>query len=145
TPLDLSAPAECPPQAPASWVPPHFTDFRPYNWGAANRYGTELRGTLRPGGDSDRVLTVGLEAARADVSSDIFGRHAENELSAYGAGERRVGPVRLSAGARVDEIGLVGGGLAGQLSPRVGVVWPTRFGTWRGSIGHGFRTPSLAE
>jgi len=145
TTLERTASAEFAWQARASWVRTHFTDFQPYNWGVANRYGTELRGTLRPGGDSDRVLTVGLEAARADVTSDIFGRHAENELSAYGEGERRVGSVRLSAGARVDEIGLVGGGLAGQLSPRVGVVWPTRFGTWRGSIGHGFRTPSLAE
>ena len=132
-------------QARASWVRTHFTDFNPDNWGVANRYGTELRGTLRPGGDSDRVLTIGLEAARADVTSDIFGGHAENEISAYGEGERRVGSVRVSAGARVDEIGLAGGGLAGQLSPRVGVVWPTRFGTWRGSIGHGFRSPSLAE
>ncbi|PYO27958.1 MAG: hypothetical protein DMD73_07280, partial [Gemmatimonadetes bacterium] len=145
TTLERTASAEFAWQARASWVRTHFTDFQPYNWGVANRYGTELRGTLRPGGDSDRVLTVGLEAARADVTSDIFGGHAENELSAYGEGERRVGSVRLSAGARVDEIGLVGGGLAGQLSPRVGVVWPTRFGTWRGSIGHGFRTPSLAE
>src|SRR5207302_10054523 len=67
------------------------------------------------------------------------------EPSAEGEGERRVGSVRLSAGGRVDEIGLVGGALGGQVSPRVGVVWPTRLGTWRGSIGHGFRAPSLAE
>lgn len=129
----------------ASWVRTHFTDSKPDDWGVANRYGTELRGTLRPGGDSDRVLTVGVEAARADVTSDIFGEHAQNELSAYGEGERRIGSVRLSAGARLDEIGPAGGAFAGQVSPRVGVVWPTRLGTWRGSIGHGFRTPSLAE
>ena len=145
TTVERTASAQFAWQARASWVRTHFTDVNPDNWGVANRYGTELRGTFRPGGDSDRVLTIGLEAARADVTSDIFGGHAENEVSAYGEGERRVGSVRLSAGARVDEIGLVGGGLAGQLSPRVGVVWPTRFGTWRGSIGHGFRTPSLAE
>ena len=132
-------------QARASWVRTHFTDSKPDDWGVANRYGTELRGTLQPGGDSDRVVTVGVEAARADVTSDIFGGHAQYELSAYGEGERRVGSVRLSAGGRVDEIGLVGGALGGQVSPRVGVVWPTRLGTWRGSIGHGFRAPSLAE
>ena len=132
-------------QARASWVRTHFTDSKPDDWGVANRYGTELRGTLRPGGDSDRVLTIGVEAARADVTSDIFGGHAQHELSAYGEGEQRIGSVRLSAGARVDEIGPVGGTLGGHVSPRVGVVWPTRFGTWRGSVGHGFRTPSLAE
>ena len=132
-------------QARASWVRTHFTDSKPDDWGVANRYGTELRGTLRPGGDSDRVLTIGVEAARADVTSDIFGGHAQHELSAYGEGEQRIGAVRLSAGARVDEIGPVGGTVGGHASPRVGVVWPTRFGTWRGSVGHGFRTPSLAE
>jgi len=133
-------------QARASWVRTHFTDSKPDDWGVANRYGTELRGTLRPGGgDSDRVLTIGVEAARADVTSDIFGGRAQHELSAYGEGEQRIGSVRLSVGARVDEIGPVGGTLGGHVSPRVGVVWPTRLGTWRGSVGHGFRTPSLAE
>ena len=132
-------------QARASWVRTHFTDSKPDDWGVANRYGTELRGTLRPGGDSDRVLTIGVEAARADVTSDIFGGHAQHELSAYGEGEQRIGSVRLSAGARVDEIGPAGGTPGGHVSPRVGVVWPTRYGTWRGSVGHGFRTPSLAE
>lgn len=134
-------------QARGSWVRTHFTDTKPDDWGVANRYGTELRGTLRPAGegDSDRVLTVGVEIARADVTSDIFGGHAQNELSAYGEGERRFGSVRLAAGARLDEIGLTGGSLAGQISPRVGAVVPTRVGTWRFSIGHGFRVPSLAE
>jgi outer membrane receptor for ferrienterochelin and colicins len=134
-------------QARASWLRTHFTDFTPDDWGVGNRYGAELRGTLRPGvgSDSDRVVTAGVEAARADVTSDIFGGHAQNELSAYAEGERRVGPVRLSAGARVDAIGLAGGPLAGEVSPRVGAVLPTRIGTWRFSVGHGFRAPSLAE
>ncbi|HEY6159222.1 MAG TPA: TonB-dependent receptor [Gemmatimonadales bacterium] len=145
TTIERTSSAEFAWQARASWVRTHFTDFNPDNWGVANRYGTELRGTLRPGGDSDRVLTIGVEAARADVTSDIFGEHAQNEVSAYGEGERRIGSVRLSAGARLDEIGPAGGAFAGQVSPRLGVVWPTRWGTWRGSIGHGFRTPSFAE
>ncbi len=134
-------------QARGSWVRTHFTDTKPADWGVANRYGAELRGTLRPGGedDSDRVVTLGIEVARADVTSDIFGGHAQNELSAYGEGERRIGSVRLSAGARLDEIGLTGSSLAGQFSPRIGAVVPTRVGTWRFSIGHGFRAPSLAE
>lgn len=145
TTVERTSSAEFAWQARASWVRTHFTDSKPDDWGVANRYGTELRGTLRPGGDSDRVLTLGVEAARGDVTSDIFGGHAQYELSAYGEGERRIGSVRLSAGARLDEIGMVAKALGGQVSPRVGVVWPTRFGTWRGSIGHGFRTPSLAE
>jgi len=145
TTVERTSSAEFAWQARSSWVRTHFTDSKPDDWGVANRYGTELRGTLRPGGDSDRVLTIGVEAARADVTSDIFGGHAQHELSAYGEGEQRIGSVRLSAGARVDEIGPAGGTLGGHVSPRVGVVWPTRYGTWRGSVGHGFRTPSLAE
>jgi outer membrane receptor for ferrienterochelin and colicins len=132
-------------QARGSWLRTHFTDYKPDDWGVANRYGTELRGMLRPGGDSDRVLTLGVEAGRSDVTSDIFGGRAQNELSAYGEGEQRIGSFRVSGGARVDEIGLGGHALAGQVSPRVGAVLPTRWGTWRFSIGHGFRAPSLAE
>src|ERR1051325_7584253 len=92
TTIERTSSAEFAWQARASWVRTHFTDFNPDNWGVANRYGTELRGTLRPGGDSDRVLTIGVEAARADVTSDIFGEHAQNEVSAYGEGARRFGP-----------------------------------------------------
>src|SRR2546426_8299598 len=38
-----------------------------------------------------------------------------------------------------------GGSVSSVLSPRVGAVLPTRAGTWRASIGAGFRAPSLAE
>jgi outer membrane receptor for ferrienterochelin and colicins len=53
--------------------------------------------------------------------------------------------VRLTAGARMDFIARDGGSVSSVLSPRVGAVLPTRAGTWRASIGDGFRAASLAE
>src|SRR2546422_11161201 len=45
----------------------------------------------------------------------------------------------------MDFIARDGGSVSSVLSPRVGAVLPTRAGTWRASIGAGFRAPSLAE
>src|SRR2546430_17709984 len=66
-------------------------------------------------------------------------------FAAYGEGEHQAGRVRLTAGARMDFIARDGGSVSSVLSPRVGAVLPTRAGTWRASIGAGFRAPSLAE
>lgn len=132
-------------QVRGSWVRSHFTDVNPNNWGVANQFGAELRGVLGSPDAGARVITVGAEAARSDVTSDIFGIRAQNELAAFVEGEQRAGPVRLSAGARLDGIALDGGPFTGVLSPRIGAVVPTRWGTWRLSAGRGFRSPSLAE
>jgi outer membrane receptor for ferrienterochelin and colicins len=130
-------------QARGSWLRTHFTDLNPDNWGVSNRLGGELRGVDRsPGG---RVVTIGLEVARGDVTSDIFGDHAQHEAGAYGEAEQLVGRVRLTAGARIDYLDVDGAGATEVLSPRVGIVLPSRVGTWRASAGRGFRAPTLAE
>jgi outer membrane receptor protein involved in Fe transport len=130
--------------ARGSWLRNHFTDYTPDDWSASNRLGAELRGTLHAIGD-DRVMIAGAEGAHTDVASDIFGDHRQAEFAAYVQGEQRIGRVRLTAGARLDGLALDGGAPSAQASPRLGAVLPTPLGTWRASVGRGFRAPSLAE
>ncbi len=133
-------------QARGSWIRTHFIDVQPGNndAGVANRLGAELRGTVTPAAGG--AVTVGAEAARSDVTSDIFGNHTQTEFAAYGESEQSVRAVRLTAGMRIDFIAVDGGGLSAVASPRVGAVLPTAHaGVWRASAGRGFRAPSLAE
>jgi len=131
--------------ARGSWLRTHFIDYQPANndAGVANRVGAELRALVRPA--EDRVVTVGAEAARSDVMSDIFGDHSQNELAAYGESEQRFGRARITAGARIDYLAVDGGGLSAVVSPRLGALLETHHGAWRVSAGRGFRAPSLAE
>src|SRR5260370_15348693 len=139
--VERSASARFAWQARGSWLRTHFTSVHPTAGAVANRLGTELRATARPGEGDARALTLGVEGARSDVTSDLFGSHAQHELAAYGEGEARTGPARLSAGARLDARALDGAGFDAVLSPRVGVVLPTAAGTWRLSAGRGLRRP----
>jgi outer membrane receptor for ferrienterochelin and colicins len=138
-------------QARGSWLRTHFTDFNPDDWSVSNRLGAELRGVLRRSGGDDRVVTLGLEGAHSDVMSDIFGdrgqvgNHSQVEWGAYGEAEQRIGPARLTAGSRLDYFSVDGAKQTAVLSPRIGAVVPTRAGTWRASVGRGFRAPTLAE
>jgi outer membrane receptor protein involved in Fe transport len=130
-------------QARGSWLRTHFTDVNPDDWAVSNRLGAEWRGVDR--NPSGRVVTVGVEAARGDVTGDIFGNHTQNQLGAYGEAEQLVGRARLTAGTRLDYLAGDGSGATGVLSPRVGAVLPSAVGTWRASAGRGFRAPTLAE
>ncbi|HYT03612.1 MAG TPA: TonB-dependent receptor [Gemmatimonadales bacterium] len=143
-------------QARGSWLRTHFTDLHPGpdDFGVANRFGAELRGEVHT--VRDGVVTVGTEGSYSDVTSNIFTgvttatsdtvrSHDQSEFAAYGEGEQQMGPVRLTAGTRMDFISLDGGAVSGVVSPRIGAVLPTRAGTWRASAGRGFRAPSLAE
>lgn len=143
--LERTASAPLAWQARGSWLRTHFTSVHPAAGAVANRFGTEVRATARPGEGDAGVLTIGVEGARSDVTSDLFGIHAQNELAAYGEGEVPAGRARFSLGARLDGRALDGAGFDAVLSPRVGAVLPTAAGTWRLSAGRGFRAPSLAE
>lgn len=131
--------------ARGSWLRTDFTDRRrPVgDFGVADRYGLELRGEARPA--EGRVAVVGMEGARAELTSDIFGNHRETTFGAYAEAEQRLGPSRITAGARIDAIETDGGGLSAVVSPRVGAVLPQGSLVWRVSVGRGFRAPSLAE
>jgi outer membrane receptor protein involved in Fe transport len=103
--------------------------------------------------DTGQVVTVGLEAAQSDVTSNVFsgdttgggGGHMQDEYAAYAEAEQVMGPLRATLGARGDFLTIDGGGVTAFVSPRGGLVWPTRTGSWRASLGRAYRSPSLAE
>jgi iron complex outermembrane receptor protein len=131
--------------ARGSWLRTDFTNHRrPVGeFGVADRYGLELRGEVRPA--EGRVAVIGIEGARAELTSDIFGNHTETAFAAYAEAEQLLGPARITAGARIDAVETDGGGLSAVVSPRVGAVLPRGALVWRVSVGRGFRAPSLAE
>src|SRR5207249_11893407 len=112
--------------ARGSWLRTHFIDYQPANndAGVANRVGAELRALVRPA--EDRVVTVGAEAARSDVMSDVFGDHSQNELAAYGESEQRFGRARITAGAPLDLVGGVRGGRSAVASMGLSAVHASR-------------------
>lgn len=142
-----------------SWLRTHFTDvypgrqppFAPTDFSVANRYGGEARLVTRR--DTGQIVTVGLEAAQSDVTSNVFSgdtagggaRHMQDEYAAYAEAEQVMGPLRATLGARGDFLTIDGGGVTAFVSPRGGLVWPTRTGSWRASVGRAYRAPSLAE
>ncbi len=130
-------------QARGSWLRTHFTDVNPDDWSVADRLGAEVRGVGRT--TSGRVVTAGVEAAHGDVTSDIFGDHTQSEVGPYAETEQPIGRLRLTVGTRLDWLAVDGSERATLLSPRIGVVVPSRVGTWRASAGRGFRAPTLAE
>jgi len=131
--------------ARGSWLRTDFIDYRPSanEFSDAKRLGAEFRLESHP--NEATVVTVGAEATRADVHSDIFGEHSQGEHAAYGEGEQRLGAARVTVGARVDFLTVDGGSLSAVVSPRFGAVLPSRAGIWRASLGRGFRAPTLAE
>lgn len=138
--------------ARGSWLRTHFTDVRrsATEYGLGNRFGAEGRIESHP--DSIRTVLVGAEATFSDVTSDIFGSHSQSEFAAYGQSDQRIGPMRVSGGARIDLMAVDGGSLTAFVSPRVGVTLPTDRrarddggGLLRASLGRGFRAPTMAE
>jgi len=133
-----------------SWLRTHFTDVRrsATEYGIGDRFGAELRLESHP--DSARTVVVGAEATFSDVTSDIFGSHSQSEFAAFGQSDQRIGPLRLSGGARLDLMAVDGGSLTAFVSPRVGFTIPTDRrardgGVLRASVGRGFRAPTMAE
>jgi len=134
--------------ARGSWLRTHFIDLRRNGtalgreFGIGDRFGAA--GQIEAHPDSTRTVIVGTEATFSDVTSDIFGTHSQSELAAYGQSEQRLGAVRVSGGARVDFLAVDGGSLTAVVSPRIGTTFSAA-GTWRASVGRGFRSPTMAE
>jgi iron complex outermembrane receptor protein len=140
--------------ARGSWLRTSFVDRRAggSDYSRANRFGGELRAFATR--EDGQTVTAGLEGSRSDGVSDIFsgsdsldvtGTHTQGEYAAYGESEIPVAGARLTVGGRIDFLAVDGGGLSAVVSPRVGLVRPTRTGAWRASAGRGFRAPQIAE
>jgi iron complex outermembrane receptor protein len=132
--------------ARASWLRTHFVDVRypTSEFGVGDRFGAEGRIEAHPA--PTRTVIVGVEATYSDVTSDIFGIHSQSEFAAYGQSEQQVSAVRVSGGARVDFLAVDGGSLTAVVSPRVAATLNGKgAGTWRASVGRGFRSPTMAE
>src|SRR5204863_7952332 len=131
--------------ARASWLRTHFVDVRrpTSEFGVGDRFGAEGRIEAHPA--PLRTVIVGAEATYSDVTSDIFGIHSQSEFAAYGQSEQQISAVRVSGGARVDFLAVDGGSLTAVVSPRVAATLNAGAGTWRASVGRGFRSPTMAE
>ncbi|HXG97357.1 MAG TPA: TonB-dependent receptor [Gemmatimonadales bacterium] len=131
--------------ARASWLRTHFVDVRrpTSEFGVGDRFGAEGRIEAHPA--PLRTAIVGAEATYSDVTSDIFGIHSQSEFAAYGQSEQQISAVRVSGGARVDFLAVDGGSLTAVVSPRVAATLNAGAGTWRASVGRGFRSPTMAE
>jgi len=132
--------------ARGSWLRTHFVDVRrsATEFGIGDRFGAA--GQIEAHPDPARTVIVGTEATYSTVTSDIFGSHSQSEFAAYGQSEQRVGPVRVSGGARLDFLAVDGGSLTAVVSPRIGATLSGSGGaTWRASVGRGFRSPTMAE
>src|SRR2546422_2726359 len=94
-------------RARGSWLRSHFTDYNPDDWSVSDRLGAELTGVLHAAGGDDRVVTVGMEGAHTDITSDIFGdsgrggRHKQGGFGPHRQAEQPVGPRSPAAGRRL--------------------------------------------
>ncbi len=91
--------------------------------------------------------TVGLVFQQAKIDARIFGDHSSNSSSFYLLGQKRLyKTVNLSLGGRY-EIYQVDNRLVDQtFSPQLALNYnPVEGFALRGSIGHGFRVPTIAE
>ena len=130
--------------ARGSWLRTHFVDLRrsTTEFGIGDRFGAA--GQIEAHPESTRTVIVGTEATFSSVTSDIFGTHSQSEFAAYGQSDQRIGPLRVSGGARLDFLAVDGGSLTAVVSPRIGATL-SGTGTWRASVGRGFRSPTMAE
>ena len=92
-------------------------------------------------------LTLGTETAFDRVDSRFFGDHRTWDVAGYVQDEARaLRCVVVTVGGRYDLHEVDEGTPEHQLSPKLGVVYRPSEGTsMRGSVGRGFRAPSVAE
>jgi iron complex outermembrane receptor protein len=97
-------------------------------------------------GDSN-TLTGGVEGTMDMIGGDMFGERRIGGLAIYAQDEAKIAAgLTLTMGARLDfqSVGLTGE--AGQLNPKVALLYSPVGGTsLRASFGEGFRVPSLPE
>lgn len=94
------------------------------------------------------IFTYGIYGSYNSVSADtIFGRHSGYNVAIYAQDEwHPLADFRFVLGARYDMQRLEGTGRVGQINPKFGVTYTVSdVASLRGSVGRGFRAPSIAE
>jgi iron complex outermembrane receptor protein len=91
--------------------------------------------------------TTGLALQQAWIHARIFGEHTSLSLAAYGLAQQRLGrALTLSFGGRYESYLVDGDLLNNRFASQVAVNYnPYRFLSLRGSVGSGFRNPTIAE
>ncbi|HBB26182.1 MAG TPA: hypothetical protein DCZ59_07950 [Bacteroidetes bacterium] len=96
---------------------------------------------------SDLALTSGLSARINTVTSPIYQQTLQHIISAFSQAELSIGlGAIVTAGLRIDREETLTLEPHLELSPKFGVSWPvTPELSFRGSVGRGFRAPTVAE
>jgi outer membrane receptor for ferrienterochelin and colicins len=111
----------------------------------------EFQGTLRK--DPETILTFGADAEPDFLNSNLFTTKKSISSAVYFQLERKIGRLRAALGARYDYEAIMSRSALNQFNPKLGVVYnliddSEHAGeeiSLRGSIGTGFRAPSLGE
>jgi outer membrane cobalamin receptor len=93
------------------------------------------------------AFTFGSEFIYDHVFSEIFGNHSTYDAALYGEDELKFANLwTFTLGTRYDIHQVQGVYTDGELNPRLGLVFhPENGPSFRFSVGHGFRAPSIAE
>jgi iron complex outermembrane receptor protein len=96
---------------------------------------------------SNQLFTLGLNAVKSSVSSNIFSDAAGYNGAFFAQDEIKWNKTwAVTPGLRIDYFSLDEIGSDYQINPKIGVVHkPWTDGAFRGSAGRGFRAPSIAE
>ncbi|MFQ6113331.1 MAG: TonB-dependent receptor domain-containing protein [bacterium] len=131
----------------ASYYRNHFAnDFVDNNdRSTAQRFRGEYQADLEP--SIRHSVTFGLEGTYDLVDGNIFGRRKAYIIGTYAQDEYKfTDRLSATAGFRFDFSKVITGQTEYQVSPRLGLIYNlSDVTTVRGSIGRGFRAPSVAE
>jgi len=92
-------------------------------------------------------FTAGISFSYNRVSSNLFGNQSGRNLALYGQDEIKLSDNMLtSLGIRLDYFDIDSLKSDYQINPKLGLIYKIwQGGALRGSVGHGFRAPSVAE
>jgi iron complex outermembrane receptor protein len=115
------------------------------NTSTVNLYRGEVQTTLSL--NSSAVLVSGIEASYSDVNSNLFGKPGAAAFGIYSQADIRLPfPLLVTAGLRFDYNKLDSLEAFSDFSPKLGLNYSLSENIiLRGSVGAGFRAPSLAE
>ncbi|MBN1154661.1 TonB-dependent receptor [candidate division KSB1 bacterium] len=111
----------------------------------AEKYGLEIQGDYLV--NSTHSFTFGFEGIYDVTNSAMFGDHNGSTLALYLQDDIRVSKlISTTIGLRFDHHAVDTGIRDDQFNPKFGLtIKPSNLTTFRGSIGRGFRSPTMAE